>query len=73
MLVSNIVFIISLLLDGILTNFLPYMVSDLSLFTPLFSISSLILIYPLLKKDNKKFLIGIESGVLLDIAFFCTS
>ena len=70
MLVSNIVFIISLLLDGILTNFLPYMVSDLSLFTPLFSISSLILIYPLLKKDNKKFLIfSLIAGIIYDLFY----
>ena len=31
-------------------NFIPYMNYDLSLFTPMFTIVSLILIYPLLKR-----------------------
>ena len=35
MLASTIILIISLLLDGILSNYLPYLVNDLSLFTPL--------------------------------------
>ena len=32
-----IIIIISILLDGILTNYLPYLLNDLSLFTPLLS------------------------------------
>ena len=56
MLVSNIIVIVSLILDGILTNFLPYMVSDLSIFTPLLTVVSLVIIYPFFKKDKKKYL-----------------
>ena len=70
MLISNIIFIISLLLDGILTNFIPYMNSDLSLFTPMFTIVSLILIYPLFKKEKKKYLIYcFIAGLLYDLLY----
>ncbi len=68
--ISNIIFIISFILDGILTNYLPYMISDLSLFTPLLSITSLILIYPLLKKDKKKFYIyAFIAGIIYDLFY----
>lgn len=70
MVVSSIIFIISLFLDGILTNFLPYMVSDLSFFTPLLTVISLVIIYPLLKKDNKRYLIfSFVAGVIYDLFY----
>lgn len=70
MLVSSIVFIISLLLDGILTNYLPYMVSDLSLFTPLLTVTSLVIIYPLLRKDKRKYLICcFGAGFIYDLFY----
>ena len=70
MLISNIIFIVSLLLDGILTNFIPYMNYDLSLFTPMFTIVSLILIYPLLKKEKNKYLIYcFIAGIIYDLLY----
>ena len=59
-----IIVIISLFLDGILTNFLPYLVNDLSLFTPLLTVVSIFIICPFYRKQDKKyykivFLIGI--------------
>lgn len=59
-----IIIIISILIDGILTNFLPYLVNDLSIFTPLLTVVSIFIIYPFYRKQNKKyyktvFLIGI--------------
>ena len=70
MIISNTIFIISLLLDGILTNFLPYMVSDLSFFTPLLTLTSLVIIYPLFKKEKKKFLIfSFVSGMIYDLFY----
>ena len=58
------IIIISFLIDGILTNFLPYMVNDLSYFTPLFTLVSIFLVYPFYQKKEKKyygtiFLLGI--------------
>lgn len=70
MIISNTIFIISLLLDGILTNFLPYMVSDLSYFTPLLTLTSLVIVYPLFKKEKKKFMIfSFVSGMIYDLFY----
>ena len=46
--------IISFIFDGVLTNYLPYLVNDLSLFTPLLTVVSIFILYPLnRKKENK--------------------
>ena len=55
MLVSTIILIVSFLLDGILSNFLPYMVGDLSLFTPMLTIVSFVIIYPFFVKNKKAY------------------
>ena len=61
---------ISLLLDGILTNFFPYQVNNLSLFTPLLSLVSIFLIYPFYRKDKKKYLINIFIyGIIYDLFY----
>ncbi len=57
MMISVIILVVSFLLDGILSNFLPYMVGDLSLFTPMFTIVSLVIIYPFFTKKLKYFFI----------------
>ena len=46
--------VVSFLLDGILSNFLPYMNQSLSLFTPYFSVSFLFLMVPFFRKDEEK-------------------
>lgn len=67
---AYIILIISFLLDGILSNFIPYMVGDLSLFSPLLTIVSLIIIYPLFKKNNKKYyIIAFITGILYDLFY----
>ena len=38
MIISTIILLISIILDGILSNFLPYLVNDLSLFTPMLTV-----------------------------------
>ena len=45
MMVPMIILVISFFLDGILTNFLPYTVGDLSLFTPMITIVALVIVY----------------------------
>lgn len=57
MMISVIILVVSFLLDGILSNFLPYMVGDLSLFTPMFTIVSLVIIYPFFTKKLKYYFI----------------
>ena len=61
---------ISLLLDGILTNYLPFLGNDLSLFTPLLSVISIFLIYPFFRKEEKKYLINIFIyGLIYDLFY----
>lgn len=65
-----IIIIISFTLDGILTNFLPYMTNDLSLFTPLFTITCIYLVYPFYKKKEKNFFITIFIlGIIYDLFY----
>ncbi len=65
---SIIILIISILLDGILNNSLPYI--NLSLFTPLLTLISVIIIYPLYKKEDKKYLITIFiTGIVYDLLY----
>ena len=70
MIFQIIIVIISFLLDGILSNFLPYMTNDLSLLTPYFTIVSLIIICPFFKKERNKYyiLVGI-TGFLYDLFY----
>lgn len=68
--ISYIIQILSLLLDGILTNFLPYLQNDLSLFTPLLSVISIFLIYPFFRKEKKKYLINVFIyGMIYDLFY----
>ena len=66
------IIIVSLLLDGLLTNILPYTVNNLSIFTPMFTILLPIFIYPFYIKQEKKYLIIlIITGIVYD--FFYTN
>lgn len=46
---------ISLILDGIFTNYMPYLVNNLSIYTTMFTVCTLFIIYPLFMKNNKKY------------------
>ena len=52
-----IILIISVYLDGLLSLFLPYIPGQLSIFTPMLTIVSLLIIYPLYRKKEKKYFI----------------
>lgn len=62
--------LISFLLDGVLSNYLPYMLGDLSLFTPYFTLVSIIAIYPFFIKKTKDYyiIVGI-TGFLYDLFY----
>ena len=65
-----IVMIVSFLFDGILTNFLPYLVNDLTYFTPMFTVTCIFLIYPFYRKQEKKYyLILFGLGFLYDLFY----
>ena len=48
------IIIISFILDGVLTNFLPYSVGDLSFFTPLTTLVSIVVIYKLFYHNHNE-------------------
>ena len=67
---SIVIMIASLLLDGLLTNYLPYLVNDLSYFTPLLTLTAIFIIYPLYRKKEKKFFISIFIlGLVYDLLY----
>ncbi len=69
--ISIVIIVISLILDGLLSNFLPFMVGSLSFFTPLFTVMSIFLIYPFFKKKEKRsyfMMIGI-AGIIYDLLY----
>lgn len=67
---SVIIMLISLILDGILTNYLPYLVNDLSLFTPLLTVVTIFIIYPLYrKKETNYFVTVFILGIIYDLFY----
>ena len=70
MLVSILIGIISLILEVILSNFLPYLNNNLTLFTPMFSVVSLFFIYSFFKKDKYRyFIFSFIFGMIYDLFF----
>ena len=66
--ISLIIIVISIILDGVLTNFLPYI--DLSIFTPLLTLVSIFMIYPFFKKKEIKYLIIVFIiGIIYDLLY----
>ena len=65
-----ILMIISLLLDGFITNYLPYLPNHLSLFTPLLTITTIFIITPLYhKKDKNYYVILLIFGIIYDLFY----
>lgn len=65
-----IIMLTSLLLDGIISNYLPYLVNDLSILTPLFTLTSIVIIFPFYKKKySEYFIVSIVSGLLYDLMY----
>ncbi len=61
---------ISFLLDGLVSHFIPYQISNISLFRPMFTITSLILIYPYFNKEDDNFYRAVTlCGFCYDIVY----
>lgn len=70
MLASIIILIISFILDGVLTNFLPFGVENISLFTPLLTIVALVVIYNFFyHKEKKYYILSFIIGILYDLFY----
>ncbi len=66
--IKYLIIIISLILDGILTNFLP--IIDLSYFTPLLTLTSVFIVYPFYQKDETKYYITtFIVGIIYDLLY----
>ena len=67
---SLIIVIISILLDGLFSNILPYAPNTLSLFTPMLTVTSLILIYQLnIKKEQIYYITAVVTGLIYDLLY----
>ncbi|MBR5370427.1 MAG: rod shape-determining protein MreD [Bacilli bacterium] len=70
MIISLIIIIISILLDGIISNYLPYLYTNLSIFTPLLTLVSIFMIYPFFKKKERNyFIIIFIVGIIYDLLY----
>ncbi len=67
--ISILILTIGLLLDGLLSNFFPFVWGNLSYFTPMFTLTSLFFIYPLLPNKKQYFVFSFLFGVLFDLAY----
>lgn len=68
--ISIIIVIVSLLLDGIISNFVPYQIGNLSLFTPALTLISIIIVKPFYYHKDKKYLIlAFIIGIIYDLLY----
>lgn len=68
--ITTIIVLISLILDGLLTNYLPYLVNNLSFFTPMFTLVSLFIIFPFYRKNpTKYYIIVFIIGLIYDLLY----
>ncbi len=64
------ILLFSLIFDGLLTNYLPFLVNDLSWFTPLFTLTSILIIYPFYrKKETKYYILIFIVGIIYDLLY----
>ena len=62
--------IISLFLDGILSNFIPYMLNDSSWLIPMFTLTSIGIVYPFFQKEPRKYYVFVFIiGFLYDLFY----
>ena len=65
-----IILINSIIFDGLLTNYLPYIPGELSLFTPLLTVVSIFIIYPFYRKKEIAYFITLFIlGIIYDLLY----
>ena len=69
MIVSIIYLIISLLLEVIMSNFFQTTLNSISIFTTIYTIIALVIIYPYFSNERKYFILVVASGLLFDILY----
>ena len=70
MFISLIIMIVSFMLDGFLSSYMPYLLNNISSFTPVFTVVGLIIIYPYFyHQDKNYFCLCAIFGILYSIAY----
>ncbi len=70
MILAIVLFAIALMLDGLISNYVPFMFHNLSYFTPLLTLMTLFFAYFLLREKPKMyFLLAIIFGFLYDLSY----
>lgn len=72
MLISIIFLIISLILEVVMSNFFVSTLTDVSLFSTIYSVVALVILYPHFNNDKKFYLLAILCGVFFDILYTST-
>lgn len=68
--ISIVIVIVSFILDGILSNFLPYVVDDLSLFTSAFTLVSIFLVSSFYyHKEKEYYILCFITGLIYDLFY----
>ena len=69
MIISIIYLIISFILDNFMSNIFPSTLNNISYFTTIYIIISLVIIYPYFSNEKKYYLLVIVFGLLFDILY----
>lgn len=72
MIISIIYLIVSFLLESVMSNIFPSTLSNISYFTTIYTIISLVIIYPYFNNEKKYFILIIVFGILFDILYTST-
>ena len=72
MTISIIYLFICLLLEFLMSNFFSSTLSSISLFTTIYTIIGLVILYPYFNNDKKFYLLAIICGILFDILYTST-
>ena len=69
MILSIILLVISFLFQGIMSNFLGYILGNISIFSTIYVLITLMLIYPYFENKKKYFLVLVIFGWLVDVVY----
>jgi len=69
MILSIIILIISFLLEGLMSNFIYSSLTDLNIFTALYTLITLVVIYPYFYNEKKYYILLIIFAILIDVVY----
>ncbi len=72
MIISVIYLVISLILEVVMSNFFPSTLTNVSLFSTIYTIIGLVILYPHFNNDKKFYLLVIICGILFDVLYTST-